>query len=133
MRRLLFASVPAMAALLLWTPAQSVAQTQKPAKPYSPKRMADGHPDLQGTYDIATMTPIERPRGAPAAYPPEEARRREYAFAKEKAEADAPISGDRATPKKGGEATAPAGSTTAWLDRDESRCTQENGNPNRPR
>jgi hypothetical protein len=27
-------------------------------------RMADGHPDFQGTYDIATITPIERPAGA---------------------------------------------------------------------
>ena len=27
------------------------------------KRTADGHPDLQGTYDVATMTPVERPAG----------------------------------------------------------------------
>ena len=27
-------------------------------------RTADGHPDLQGTYDIATLTPIERPASA---------------------------------------------------------------------
>ena len=33
------------------------------AKPYSPTRMADGHPDLQGTYDLATLTPLERPAG----------------------------------------------------------------------
>ena len=119
MRRRLFAGVPIMATLLLWT-LPAAAQTQKAAKPFSVKRLADGHPDLQGTYDIATMTPMERPRGAPPAYPPEEARRREIAFAKEKQEADAPISGDRAAPKKGGESLAPAGSTTGpnagwWL------------------
>ena len=29
-------------------------------KPYAPPRMPDGHPDLQGTYDLATLTPLER-------------------------------------------------------------------------
>ena len=29
---------------------------------YKVPRMADGHPDLQGTYDLATITPVERPR-----------------------------------------------------------------------
>jgi hypothetical protein len=115
------AGMPAMAVLLLWTPTPAAAQDQKaPAKTYRPRRMSDGHPDLQGTYDIATMTPLERPRGAPPAYPPEEAHRREAAFAKEKQAADAPISGDRAAPKKGGESLAPSGSTTGpnsgwWL------------------
>ncbi len=115
------AGMPAMAALLLCTPGPAAAQSPKtPAKTYSPRRMSDGHPDLQGTYDIATMTPLERPRGAPPAYPPEEAHRRQAAFAKEKQEADAPISGDRAAPKKGGESLAPPGSTTGpnsgwWL------------------
>src|SRR5713226_977348 len=28
---------------------------------YAPPRTADGHPDLTGVYDAATMTPIERP------------------------------------------------------------------------
>src|SRR6516225_10768783 len=28
-------------------------------------RMPDGHPDLQGTYDLATMTPLERWPGDP--------------------------------------------------------------------
>src|SRR5215471_13933183 len=120
MRQWLVPGVTALAALLLWNPLPADAQTQKAAKPYSPKRLADGHPDLQGTYDIATMTPVERPRGAPAAIPPEEARKREAAFAKEKQDGDAPISGERAAPKKGGEYLAPTGSTTGpnagwWL------------------
>ena len=29
-------------------------------------RTPDGHPDLQGTYDLATMTPLERLPGDPA-------------------------------------------------------------------
>src|SRR5262249_52880033 len=28
-------------------------------------RTPDGHPDLQGTYDLTTMTPLERQRGDP--------------------------------------------------------------------
>ena len=28
---------------------------------YAPPRLPDGHPDLQGTYDLATLTPLERP------------------------------------------------------------------------
>ena len=127
MRRLLFAGVPMMAALLMWTPVPAAAQTAKATKPYSPKRLADGHPDLQGTYDLATITPLERPRNAPAAYTPEEAHKREAAFAKEKKDADAPISGDRTAPKKGGgESVSPAGSTSGlnagwWLVANESR------------
>src|ERR1043166_4060499 len=38
------------------------AQSPAPRpKAYSPPRTADGHPDLQGTFDAATMTPVERP------------------------------------------------------------------------
>ena len=34
---------------------------QAPATRWTPPRTADGHPDLQGTYDVATITPVERP------------------------------------------------------------------------
>src|SRR4051794_30269964 len=34
-----------------------------PARLANIKRAADGHPDLSGTYDVATMTPVERPAG----------------------------------------------------------------------
>ena len=47
------------------------AQTAK--APYEPPRMRDGHPDLSGTYDLATMTPLERPAGAKAVLTNEEA------------------------------------------------------------
>ena len=30
---------------------------------YNPPRMPDGHPDLSGTYDAATLTPLERMPG----------------------------------------------------------------------
>src|SRR5262245_18499577 len=46
--------------------AQKAAPAAKtPAKPVAAvRRTADGHPDLSGTYDIATITPIERPAEA---------------------------------------------------------------------
>jgi hypothetical protein len=41
----------------------SAARTPSPAptKPWSPPRAPDGHPDLQGTWNNATLTPLERP------------------------------------------------------------------------
>lgn len=90
-------------------------------KPYSPRRLTDGHPDLQGTYDVATITPLERPAGMPAAYTKEQAQRREQAAAKMRAEGDRAIRGDRSAPPKGGDGSAGAagnvgGYNTGWLD-----------------
>ena len=45
---------------------------QAPAKS-TIKRMPDGHPDLQGTYDLATMTPFERMPGDPPVLTKEQA------------------------------------------------------------
>src|SRR5438105_10916506 len=51
-----------------------IAQTPKPAaKPYTSPRTPDGHPDLQGTYDLATLTPLERPAGTKAVLTEDEA------------------------------------------------------------
>ena len=41
----------------------AAAKPATPARVSTIKRTADGHPDLQGTYDVATMTPVERPAG----------------------------------------------------------------------
>ena len=41
--------------------ATSKAPDPKAAKTFTPTRLADGHPDLQGVYDVATITPLERP------------------------------------------------------------------------
>jgi hypothetical protein len=90
-------------------------------KPYTPPRLPDGHPDLQGTYDLATLTPIDRPKGAKAFYTKEEAAKLEAAASLAKSLGDRSISGERAAPPKGGDgSTGPAGGVggynTGWLD-----------------
>jgi hypothetical protein len=90
-------------------------------KPYTPPRLPDGHPDLQGTYDLATLTPIERSPGAKAFYTKEEAAKLEAAASLARSLGDRSISGERAAPPKGGDgSTGPAGGVggynTGWLD-----------------
>ena len=51
-------------------------QVLGPDRLYRP-RMPDGHPDLQGTYDLATLTPLERPAGTKLVLTQEEAARLE--------------------------------------------------------
>src|SRR5262249_39820069 len=84
-------------------------------------RTADGHPDLQGIYDLATITPLERAPGAPAAYSQEEARKLETAAAKLRERGDQAIDGNRSAPPKGGDGSPGAagnvrGYNAGWLD-----------------
>src|SRR5690242_17654065 len=109
MRHLILMGLLAMAAL-----AQPKAQPKL-------KRLADGHPDLQGTYDLATLTPLERPRGAPAAYSKEEVQKLESAAKLRRDEGDKAISGNRTAPPKGGDGSVGAagnvgGYNSGWLD-----------------
>jgi hypothetical protein len=85
---------------------------QSPASPgaastksYVPPRTGDGHPDLQGTYDAATMTPIERPAvyGNRLVLTPAEAYAIEHYEEKRMAAGSAPSQGDRALPPVGGD------------------------------
>src|SRR5262249_2582806 len=48
-------------ALMLSIPAAAQAP-KAPAKAWTPTRMPDGHPDLQGIWTYSTLTPVERPR-----------------------------------------------------------------------
>jgi hypothetical protein len=85
-------------------------------------RAADGHPDLTGTYDLAMLTPLERPAGLPAVLSDEEAARLERRVADQENKARASIRGDREAPPKGGDGSlGPAGNVggynTFWLDR----------------
>jgi hypothetical protein len=84
-------------------------------------RTADGHPDLQGTYDIATMTPLERAAGTPLVMTKEEAARLEQERADRVERAALPSSGDRDAPPVGGDGSTGAagnvgGYNNFWVD-----------------
>jgi hypothetical protein len=89
--------------------------------PYSPPRMPDGRPDLQGTYDLATLTPLERPNGMNSALSREEVAKLEGTAAALLALGARPSTGDRAAPPKGGDGSRGAagnvgGYNSFWLD-----------------
>jgi hypothetical protein len=122
-----FASVPAMAVLLVSTLAPAIGQTVPTAKSssqtkgYNTPRMPDGHPDLQGTYDLATITPMERAQGSKLVLTKEEAIKLETARAAQRERADQPIDANRAAPPKGGDGSVGAagnvgGYNSGWLD-----------------
>ena len=76
-------------------------------KPYSPPRLADGHPDLQGTYDLATVTPFERLPGDPPFLTKEVADAKLKAELARRAEDSKPDKADRPAPPVGGVNTQP--------------------------
>ncbi|HUJ49283.1 MAG TPA: hypothetical protein VLW25_03765 [Bryobacteraceae bacterium] len=121
-RFLVSAGLLALAALLVSTVAPAAAQTAKPeSKAYNPPRTPDGHPDLQGTYDLATITPMQRAAGTPLVLTKEEALKREKAQAAYREKEDAPIDANRTAPPKGGDGSpGPYGNVGGynygWLD-----------------
>ena len=70
---------------------------------YAPPRLADGHPDLQGTYDLATLTPLERPSASKAVLTAEEAAQLEAKIAAQTEAGRRSISAERTAPPKGGD------------------------------
>ena len=69
-RTLIPALMLAVGALAVATPraqAQAAKPVAAPAKKWVMPRLADGHPDLQGNWSNATLTPISRPPGQPQA------------------------------------------------------------------
>jgi hypothetical protein len=87
------------------------AQAAKPApkaatKAWTTPRAPDGKPDLTGTYDVATMTPVERLPGVDRlVLTPQEAAAMEKYEEERQIKNDAPLSGDRGAPPVGGETT----------------------------
>jgi hypothetical protein len=84
-------------------------------------RLADGRPDLQGTYDLATLTPVERTAGSPLVLTDEDAKKLERQAAARKVSGDAPLKVDRPAPPVGGDGSAgPAGNVggynSFWID-----------------
>jgi hypothetical protein len=65
-------SMAGAAALSLTTVSMTAQVAKTPASAAMP-RLPDGHPDLQGTYDLATMTPMERMPGDPPVLSKEQA------------------------------------------------------------
>src|SRR5437016_2301634 len=98
MRKQLFATVIAVAA------AAGLSAQLK----YTPPRLADGHPDLQGTYDLATLTPMERPSGAKAILSSKEAEDAEKKVAAQTEAGRRAINANRTAPPKGGDGSVGA-------------------------
>src|SRR6266516_4241854 len=85
-------------------------------------RLPDGKPDLQGMYDLAMLTPLERPAGLPAVLTDEQAANLEKQAVAVAHAGSLPIDGNRSAPPKGGDGSVgPAGNVggynTFWLDR----------------
>jgi len=103
---------------LVWLAPVFVAGQTKPA---SLPRTPDGHPDLQGIYDVATLTPLERAAGQPLVLADEDAAKLEKQVAERKFRAGLPSRGDRDAPPKGGDGSAGAagnvgGYNNFWID-----------------
>ena len=84
-------------------------------------RLPDGHPDLQGTYDIATLTPLERQAGTPLVMTKEEAAKLEKLTTDRIQRAALPSKGDRNAPPAGGDGSVGAagnvgGYNNFWID-----------------
>ena len=114
---------------LLLTLGIAPAQPAKKAPPskstaagkYEPKRMPDGHPDLSGVYDAATLTPLERMPGTNLTMTKEEAAKQEAIAVSLKQEGDKSVEANRTAPPKGGDGSpGPAGNVggynSGWLD-----------------
>jgi len=85
-------------------------------------RLPDGKPDLQGIYDLAMLTPLERPAGLPPTLTDEQAAKLEQQAVAAVHNGSLPIDGNRSAPPKGGDGSVgPAGNVggynTFWLDR----------------
>lgn len=79
-----------------------------PARQWTPPRAPDGHPDLTGLYDVATITPLERPAGVTSlVLTKEQADAMEQYEAQRQVKNDAPLDPNRGAPPVGGENTQP--------------------------
>jgi hypothetical protein len=84
-------------------------------------RTQDGHPDLQGVYDLATLTTLERPAGVPLVMTDEQTAKLEKGVLDRIDRAALPSKGDRDAPPVGGDgsvgaAGAVGGYNNFWID-----------------
>ena len=103
-RYFLLAGLTSLSVLLLSTAPVSGQNAKVAPKTSAIKRLPDGHPDLQGTYDLATLTPVDRV-GPNLVLTKEEAAKLEGVYAQLRAQGDKAIQGDRAAPPKGGDSS----------------------------
>ncbi len=87
-------------------------------------RTPDGKPDFQGNYNVATLTPIERPEGLPLVISNEQATRLERTEAQRVERAAEPSPVDRSAPANG----PVGGYNNFWIDRGDS-VIRVNGEP----
>src|SRR3954469_4526362 len=118
-------TIAATVACVALAAASLVGQAPKPAPVSTAKsaipRTADGHPDLTGTYDLATLTPVERPANTPLVLTDEQAAKLEKDVAARKDYQAAPIKADRDAPPVGGDGSVGAagnvgGYNSFWID-----------------
>src|SRR5207244_11293578 len=109
----------ALSVLLVSSAISLYAQSTAPRT--APARTPDGHPALQGTYDLATLTPLERVGGQPLVLTAEDAAKLEKQVADRKFRAGLPSRGDRDAPPVGGDGSTGAagnvgGYNNFWID-----------------
>jgi hypothetical protein len=116
-----------LAVVASWS-ASMIGQSALPPRPApapssAAHRTPDGQPDLQGVYDVATLTPLERPAafGNTLSLTAEQAKRLEQAVADRKERLALPSDGNRAAPPIGGDGSSGAagnvgGYNNFWID-----------------
>jgi hypothetical protein len=116
---------PALAAALVaggWLLTPVLAQAPAGiAKPWTLPRTPDGHPDLQGNWTNATLTPIDRPNGQPAVLTAEQVARMEKGMADRVERLARPSDPNRPAPPQGGDGSTGAagnvgGYNNFWID-----------------
>ena len=122
-RRVRSATAVLMAVLSLVAVARPPVHGQARSAGEGLARTADGRPDLQGTYDLATLTPLERPAsfGGRLTMTDAQARDLENARAAGRQRAGEPSRADRPAPPIGGDGSTGAagnvgGYNNFWID-----------------
>jgi hypothetical protein len=104
-RRLALISAISLALIAIVAAPTLLAQSTASSTKASVQRTADGHPDLSGMYDVATMTPLQRPAefGNRRALTKEEAAEMEQYEKQRQENSAAPSSPNREAPPAGGD------------------------------
>src|SRR5437016_2557373 len=111
----------AIGAMMVCSCAAMARAQRGPAKPFVGPRTPDGHPDFQGNWSNATLTPLERPAGLPRALSPEQVARIEKVRSDTIEKLSKASDPNRPAPPKGGDgSTGAAGNVGGynyfWID-----------------